>query len=249
MPGRRLTGADRRQIAEGLAQGLDYAGIADRLGRPASTVSREVARNGGSGRYRADLAQLATTHRARRGPRPSAAAQRVGERRGPDPTAAAAFKSDLTAALVETGMPRTAAGVMACLFTSETGSSTAVELAQHLQVSAATISHAVGLLQQHGLIRRGRDSQSRRHRYFLDENAGLRSAMFAVRANQRFATTVLGGADIFGTDTAVGTRLATAGRFLEQLGNDILRAAEKHWRATAGTGLEHTQTTHSTSTR
>jgi len=70
MPGRRLTRADRRQIAAGLEQGLDYAAIARRLGRPTSTVSREVARNGGPGRYRADLAHLATTHRARRTLRP-----------------------------------------------------------------------------------------------------------------------------------------------------------------------------------
>nr|WP_285572856.1 winged helix-turn-helix domain-containing protein [Actinoallomurus iriomotensis] len=146
-------------------------------------------------------------------------------------------------------MPRTAAGVMACLFTSETGSRTAAELARHLQVSAATISHAVGLLHEHGLILRGRDSQSRRHRYFLDENAGVRSAVVGVRSNQRLAATALRGADIFGSDTAVGTRLATAGRFLEQLGDDILRAAEKHARATTGSGPEHTRTTHSTTTR
>lgn len=46
-PGRRLTRADWRQIAAGLAQALDYAAIGRRLGRPTSTVSREVARNGG----------------------------------------------------------------------------------------------------------------------------------------------------------------------------------------------------------
>ncbi|MEJ3655118.1 winged helix-turn-helix domain-containing protein [Actinomycetes bacterium KLBMP 9759] len=208
-------------------------------------MSREVARNGGPGRYRADLAQLAATHRARRNLRPPATPQRTGERSGPDPDTEAAFTADFAAAIVETGMPRTAAGVVACLFTSQTGSCTAAELAQHLQVSAATISHAVGLLQQHGLIRRGRDDRSRRHRYFLDENAGLRSAVVSVRANQRVATTALRGADIFGTDTAVGTRLATAGRFLEQLGNDILRAADKHWRVTASAGPEHTRTTRS----
>ncbi|SHG26718.1 MarR family protein [Streptoalloteichus hindustanus] len=230
MPGRRLTMADRQGIAAGLAQGLDFAAIARRLGRPTSTVSREIARNGGPGRYRADLAQLATTHRGRRSLRPPAAAQRAGERSGPNPEVARAFEGDLTAAIVETGMPRTAAGVMACLLTSETGSRTAAELAQHLQVSVATISHAVGLLRQHGLVRCGRDGQSRRHRYFLDEDAGLRSALVSARANQRFATTALRATDIFGADTAVGTRLAIAGRFLEQLGNDILRAAEKHWR-------------------
>ncbi|MEU7641223.1 helix-turn-helix domain-containing protein [Streptomyces sp. NPDC039016] len=70
MPGRRLTRADRQQIAAGLAQRLSYADIARRLNRPASTVSREVARNGGPARYRAELAQLATTHRARRRPPP-----------------------------------------------------------------------------------------------------------------------------------------------------------------------------------
>lgn len=236
MPGHRLTGADRRQIAEYLAQGLGYAGIARRLGRPTSTVSREVARNGGPGRYRADLAQLATTHRSRRNHRPPAAAQPASERSGSN--AAAAFMADLTAALIQTGLPRTAAGVMACLFTSETGSRTAAELAQHLQVSAATISHTVGLLHQHGLMRRGLDSQSRRHRYFLDENAGLRSAVVSARTNQQLATTALRGVDIFGADTAVGTRLATAGRFLEQLGNDMLHAAEKHWRITTDTEPE-----------
>jgi hypothetical protein len=232
MPGRRLTEADRRQIAEGLAQGLDYAGIARRLGRPTSTVSREVGRNGGPGRYRADLAHLATTHRGRRSPRPPAATQRAGERGRPDSGSATAFLSEFTAVLIETGMPRTAAGVMACLFTSETGSRTTAELAQHLQVSAATISHATGLLHRHGLIRRGHDGRSRRHRYFLDENAGLRSAVVGVHANQRLAATALRGADIFGSQTPVGTRLAAAGRFLELLGDDILRAAEKHWRTT-----------------
>ena len=43
MPGGRLTQEDRRHIAAGLAEGLGYAEIARRLGRPTSTVSREVA--------------------------------------------------------------------------------------------------------------------------------------------------------------------------------------------------------------
>lgn len=243
MPGRRLTSADRQWIAQGLAQGLDYADIARRVGRPTSTVSREVARNGGPGRYRAELAQLAATHRARRRPRPHAA-QTLGEQNGPDPDATDVFVAKLTAALIETGMPRTAAGVMACLLTSETGSRTAAELARRLRVSAATVSHAVGLLQQLGLIRRGRDGQSRRHRYFLDENAGVRSVVVSVGANQRLATTALHGADVFGTDTAVGTRLATVGRFLERLGEDILRAAEKHSRATATAAPKRTARPH-----
>jgi DNA-binding MarR family transcriptional regulator len=238
MPGRRLTRADRQQLAAGLAQGLDYAEIARRLGRPTSTVSREIARNGGPGRYRAELAQLATTHRARRRPGPPAA-QRISEHGGPDPDVTAAFVSDFTAALIQTGVPRTAAGVLACLLTSETGSRTAAELARHLQVSAATVSLAVGLLEEQALIRRGRDDGGRRHRYFIDEDAGFRSAVVSVRANQRLAATALRGAEIFGADTAAGARLGVAGRFLEQLGNDIVRSAEQHWRAIVGKGLEY----------
>jgi DNA-binding transcriptional ArsR family regulator len=243
MPGRRLTRAERQQIAAGLAQGLDHAAIGRRLGRPTSTVSREVARNGGPGRYRAELAQLATTHRARRRPRPPAA-QRISEYSGPDPDVTAVFMTDFTAALIETGLPRTAAGVMACLFTSEIGSCTAAELARHLQVSAATISLAVSLLEEQALIRRGRDDQSRRHRYFVDEGAGFRSAVVGVRANQRLAATALRGADIFGADTVAGARLAMAGRFLELLGNDIIRSAEQHWRATVGKGPKYAQADH-----
>ncbi|NUT46387.1 MAG: helix-turn-helix domain-containing protein, partial [Saccharothrix sp.] len=51
MPGGRLTDEDRRDIAAGLALGLGYAEIARRLGRPTSTVTREVIRNGGPGDY------------------------------------------------------------------------------------------------------------------------------------------------------------------------------------------------------
>ncbi|WP_326718240.1 MULTISPECIES: helix-turn-helix domain-containing protein [unclassified Streptomyces] len=245
MPGRRLTRADRQQIAAGLAQRLSYADIARRLNRPASTVSREVARNGGPARYRAELAQLATTHRAQRRPQPLAPVQRTIEYLGPDPDATAAFVTDLTTALVETGLPRTAARVMACLFASETGSRTAIEMAQHLQVSAATISHAVRLLERQDLIRRGRDDRGRRHRYFLDDKAGLRTVAASVAANQRFAATALRGAELFGAETAAGSRLALAGRFFERLGDDLIRSAEKHWRDMAGDrGDEYTLTSH-----
>lgn len=236
MPGRRLTKTDRQQIAAGLAKNLDYAEIARRLGRPSSTVSREIARNGGPGRYRADLAQLATTHRARR--KPQTPTHPTPEYTGPDPAATSAFVTDFTAAIIETGVPRTAAGVMACLFTSETGSRTAAELAQHLQVSAATISHAVALLEEQALIRRARDNGSRRHRYFIDDDAAIRTTVVGVRANQRLATIALRGAALFGTDTTAGARLAITGQFLDQVGNDMIRSAERHWRIAVGKRLE-----------
>ena len=49
----RLSLAEREEISRGLAAGDSLRAIAGRLGRAPSTVSREVARNGGRGRYRA----------------------------------------------------------------------------------------------------------------------------------------------------------------------------------------------------
>lgn len=53
---RSLSLAEREEISRGLAAGDSIRGIAVRLGRAASTVSREVARHGGRGNYRATKA-------------------------------------------------------------------------------------------------------------------------------------------------------------------------------------------------
>ena len=70
--GRYLSLAEREEIALGLAQGLGLREIGRRLGRPASTVSREVARNSTRGRYRyrAVAAQARAEERSRR-PKPA----------------------------------------------------------------------------------------------------------------------------------------------------------------------------------
>ena len=49
----RLSLGEREEIRLGLARGQSVSGIARGLGRAVSTVSREVARNGGERRYRA----------------------------------------------------------------------------------------------------------------------------------------------------------------------------------------------------
>ncbi|MGW4244140.1 helix-turn-helix domain-containing protein [Nocardia sp. NPDC004722] len=227
MPGSRLSRADRESIGAGLARGLDHAEIARRLGRPTSTITREVARNGGPGRYRADLAQLATAHRARRTPRPPGT--HANETRE-NPGVPTEFVAELTTVLIDNGMPRTAAGVLAYLFTVESASATAPELAARLRVSPATISHAVHALMQQGLVVRTRDAGSRRHRYALDEEAGYRSALIGFTANRRLAATVRRGATLLGPGSVAAERLEMSGRFLEALGDDVLRAAEHHWR-------------------
>jgi IS30 family transposase len=62
-----LTPSEREEISRGLATGASLRAIAARLGRPASTVCREVNRNGGRRDYRAQKkAEERASKRARR---------------------------------------------------------------------------------------------------------------------------------------------------------------------------------------
>lgn len=61
-----LTLAEREEISRGIISGRSIRQIARALGRAPSTVSREIARNGGRRRYRAAQADHAAWHRAKR---------------------------------------------------------------------------------------------------------------------------------------------------------------------------------------
>ena len=63
---RALSLSEREEISRGIASTLSLRQIAAGLGRPVSTVSREVKRNGGRGHYRATDADARTWERARR---------------------------------------------------------------------------------------------------------------------------------------------------------------------------------------
>lgn len=63
---RSLTSSEREEISRGLAAGESYRQIARALDRPASTISREVARNGGRRGYRARKADDQAWERAKR---------------------------------------------------------------------------------------------------------------------------------------------------------------------------------------
>ncbi|WP_331712566.1 IS30 family transposase [Auraticoccus monumenti] len=63
---RHLSGSDREEISRGIAAGWTARRIATQLSRSTSTVSREIARNGGRDAYRAQAADVAAWRRARR---------------------------------------------------------------------------------------------------------------------------------------------------------------------------------------
>ena len=61
-----LTLAEREEISRGVVAGQSIRSIADSLGRAPSTVSREISRNGGRRRYRANKADQAAWERSHR---------------------------------------------------------------------------------------------------------------------------------------------------------------------------------------
>jgi hypothetical protein len=221
VPGGRLTDEDRRDIASGLARGLGYAEIARRLGRPTSTVTREVGRNGGARDYRADRAHQAARRRARRRrsathPEPPVV---VGTE-GRDPRAVLAFAEEFAAAMVGMGLPRMAARVLASLVTIDTGALTAAELAGRLRVSPASVSKAVGYLEGLELLRRERGTR-RRETYSIDDDMWLRTWLTSARTNALLADTAQRGVDVLDPVTPAGARLDHMRRFFAQLSDDM----------------------------
>ncbi|MEW2167205.1 helix-turn-helix domain-containing protein [Streptomyces sp. NPDC007084] len=227
MPGGRLSQEERRRIALGLAEGVAYAEIARRLGRPTSTVTREVMRNGGPISYRADVAHRAAEHRARR--RKGAA---VRNAKSPQPVqggrveALREYEEVLTTVFMASGAPRMMSRVMACLTLTDSGSLTAAELARRLQVSPASVSKAVAFLEGQGLVRRER-GEGRRERYVVDDDVWYQSMMASARSTARIVETARQGVDVVGPGTPAAVRLESIARFLDYVSESLARAAEQ----------------------
>ena len=210
MVGGRLTLEERRSIAAGMAEGLGYAEIGRRLGRPTSTISREVARNG-HGRYTPEPAHAAAAHRARN--RTSAPREHATE--APD------FVEEFAGLLAATGMPRMPSRVFTSLLVSETGSLTAADLVHGLRVSPAAVSKAVGYLEGMDLLRREADRGGRRERYVIDDDVWTRALRTDSAAHARVADAAERGIARFGADTPAGIRLGLMGGFFGALTEQI----------------------------
>ncbi|MEU6919358.1 GbsR/MarR family transcriptional regulator [Streptomyces olindensis] len=246
MPGGRLTQQERQQIATGLADGLAYAEIARRLDRPTSTITREVMRNGGPTAYRADLAHRATERRAhRRRQTAPRAAEALPQSHGRDAEAVREYEETLTTVFMQSGTPKMMARVLAGLCLSDSGSLTASELVQRLQVSPASVSKAVAFLDSQGLIRRERDER-RRERYIVDDDVWYQSMMASARAIAQIVETAQQGVGILGAGTPAGARLENIARFLDFVSESTARAADQardilHTKPATATGgaVEH----------
>lgn len=227
MPGGRLTQQERQQIALGLADGLAYAEIARRVDRPTSTITREVMRNGGPTAYRADLAHRATEHRAhRRRQATPRGPQASRQARGRDPEAVREYEEIFTTVLIQSGTPKMMGRVLACLTITDSGSMSAAELAERLQVSPASISKAVAYLESQGLVRRERDER-RRERYVVDDDVWYQSMMASARGTAHLVEIARQGVGVLGPGTQAAVRMENIARFLDFVSESIARAAEQ----------------------
>ncbi|WP_406194881.1 helix-turn-helix domain-containing protein [Kitasatospora sp. NBC_01560] len=230
MPGGRLTDEDRRRIATGLAEGLGYTEIGRRLDRPASTIMREVTRNGGPDDYQADRAQEATRQRARR-PMQDApqAPPPLADGRGRDPRVVRDVAESIAKLIEQQGMPAMTAKVLVCLLVTDEGTLTAADLVQQLQVSPASVSHAVAFLEQQGLLRRERVPGQRRERYAIDGEIWLRSTLAAVQMHRALVTELRSAAEALGPATPVGARFGDSAEFLTLM-SETLQQVVDQWR-------------------
>jgi hypothetical protein len=223
VPGGRLTHDDRRQIAEWLTDGLGYAEIGRRLGRPTSTISREVARCAAPGGYLPDHAQQAADHRARRR-KPARPAEPASD--GQPTEAARGFVDRFATLLAATGLPRMTARVFVCLLTADSSGLTAADLVRRLRVSPASVSKSIGQLEAMDLVARRPDPGRRRERYLIDDDVWLRAWQADTGAHGEIATAAQRGIEIFGAGTTAGARLGRMGQFFarlsEQMGGSAL---------------------------
>ncbi|MFF2701558.1 helix-turn-helix domain-containing protein [Streptomyces cyaneofuscatus] len=243
MPGDRLTLQDRRKIATGLREGLTYAAIGRRIERPTSTVTREVTRNGGPRGYHAEAAHQAGTRPAR--PRgasaPTASPGRV-DLDGRDLRVVDEVGAQSRELMVQAGLPPMMAKVLAALFTTDSGSLTSAELVRRLHVSPASVSKAIGYLEDQALIERERDPHSRAERYVIDDDVVFRSIVAGARNQTQIAEACAAGARKLGVTTPAGARLENTSQFLRHVIEDLVRSAER-WHKVYSTSPRQTPET------
>jgi DNA-binding transcriptional regulator GbsR (MarR family) len=229
MPGDRLTLQDRRQIAAGLREGLTYAAIGRRIGRPTSTVTREVVRNGGPRGYHADAAhQVGARHMRQRRTTALTTSPGRADLGGRDPRLVDEVGAQSIELMIQAGLPQMMAKVLAALFTTDSGSLTSAELVRRLHVSPASISKAIGYLENQALITRERDPHSRAERYVIDDDVVFHSIMASAHNQTRIAEACTTGAQKLGATTPAGARLENTSQFLLHVIDDLVRSAE-HW--------------------
>jgi DNA-binding transcriptional regulator GbsR (MarR family) len=147
----------------------------------------------------------------------------------PSPEAVGQFVERFAGVLANSGVPTMSARVMGRMLVSPTGTMTASELAEALQISQPAVSGAVRQLLQVSFISRERLPGSRKDHYRIRDDV---FAAILERRNQalvEWESSARTGADLFGPDNPVGQRLAEAADFFAFIHQDLDQLI-KDWR-------------------
>src|SRR6266851_71532 len=155
---------------------------------------------------------------------------RVTAEPGRDSSAVPGFIERFAAVLTEAGFPRMPARIFAGLLVTDSGSLTAAELSEMLQVSPAAISGAVRYLTQLSLVRRERKPGSRRDHYCVLNDVWYEAALRRDQVLARLQASAREGVAVLGHGTPAGARMAESLEFFDFLLKEV-PALMTRWRA------------------
>jgi DNA-binding MarR family transcriptional regulator len=148
----------------------------------------------------------------------------------PSREAVSQFVERFAGVLANSGVPTMSARVMGAMLVSPTGTMTAAELAESLQISQPAVSGAVRQLLQVSFISRERLPGSRKDHYRIREDVFAAILERRNLALSEWESTSRSGAALFGEDSPVGQRLTEAADFFAFIHADMDQMI-KNWRA------------------
>jgi DNA-binding transcriptional regulator GbsR (MarR family) len=155
-----------------------------------------------------------------------------------DPEAVSRFVEHFAAQVVEAGVPRMPARVLAALLASDSGALTSAQLGEQLRISPAAVSGAVRYLAQVHLLSREREPGSRRERYRVHGDQWYEALTNRDAVIKRWEEALRQGVASLGADTPAGRRLAETLDFFEFVEKDVAQMMER-WRAYRERKYEH----------
>jgi len=153
----------------------------------------------------------------------------------PDPTpsapdAAHATADRLAGALIESGMARMPARVLAAAMIDEDGRMTAAEIADFLHVSAGSVSAAVRMLTKLGMLRRERDRGSTRDVFVVDDDTWPEATRRYDQVYAPIKNALAAAGHILGRDHPAASRLRISHEFLTFVEHEFASMPER-WQA------------------
>lgn len=153
-------------------------------------------------------------------------AQSEGSR---DEDAVSRFVERFAAELADAGMQRMAARVFAALIVSDSGTMSAAELSERLQISPAAVSGAVRYLVQVDMVGREREPGSRRDRYRLHNELWYETFTRRDQLLARWEKTLRDGVESVDPASPAGRRIAETADFFHFLQRELVTIMDR-WR-------------------